>query len=55
MNWMRLEHMSEFKYLGCVLDEEECRKKMAGRRKVVDAIRSLVIVRSLQIECTSLA
>ena len=31
---MRLEHVSEFKYLGCVLDESgadeaECRRKVA--------------------------
>ena len=33
----RLEHVSEFNYLGCVLDEsdtdeEECRRKVANRR-----------------------
>ena len=35
VHWIRLEHVSEFKYLGCALDEsgtdeEECRKKETG-------------------------
>ena len=43
----RLEHVSEFKYLGCVLDEScthgaECSRKVASGRKVAGAIRSLV-------------
>ena len=49
---VRLEHILEFKYLGCVLDESgtdadeaECSRKVAG------AIRSLVNARSLQLEC----
>ena len=47
---IHLEHVSEFKYLGCVLhksgtDEAEC------SRKVAFAIRSLVMARSLQLEC----
>ena len=44
---VRLEHVSEFKYLGCVLDEAdtygaECSRKMASGKKVTGAIRSLV-------------
>ena len=51
-----LEHVSEFIYLGCVLDESntdeaECSRKVASGRKVAGAIRSLVNVRSLQLEC----
>ena len=47
---VRLEHVSQFKYLGCVLDEAsrggtECSRKVAG------AIRSLVNARDLQLEC----
>ena len=42
---IRLEHVSEFKHLGCVLDESdtdgaECNRKVASGRKVADAIRS---------------
>ena len=55
-----LEDVSEFKYLGCVLDKsgtdgEECSRKVASGRRVVGAIRSLVNGRNLQLECTSLA
>ena len=39
-----LEHVSEFKYLGCVLDEAEFNRKVASRRRVAGAIRSLVNV-----------
>ena len=51
-----LEHVSEFKYLGCVLDESgtdeaECSRKVASGRRVAGAIRSLVNARSLQLEC----
>ena len=54
---IRLEHVSEFKYLGCVLDESgtdgaECSRKMASGRRIADAIRSLVNARNLQLECT---
>ena len=47
---IRLEHVSEFKYLGCVLnesgtDEGEYSKKVASGRRVTGAIRSLVKVR----------
>ena len=49
---IRLEFVSEFKYLGCVLDEsgtdeEACSRKVAIRRRVASAIRSLVNARSL--------
>ena len=42
---IRLEHVSEFKYLGCVLDESgvdraECSRKVASGRGVAGAIRS---------------
>ena len=51
-----LEHVLEFKYLGCVLDESgidetECSRKVASVRRVAGAIRSLVNSRSLQLEC----
>ena len=50
------EHASEFKYLGCVLDESgtdevECSRKVVSGRRVAGAIRSLVNARSLQLEC----
>ena len=53
---MQLEHASEFKYLGCVLnesstDEAECRRKLAKGKRVGGAIRSLVLARGLQLEC----
>ena len=52
---IRLEHVSEFKYFGCVLDElgtdgAECSRKVASERRVAGAISSLVNVRSLQLE-----
>ena len=51
---IHLEHVSEFIYLGCVLDksgtdEAECSKVASGRR-VASAIRSMVNARSLQLE-----
>ena len=51
-----LEHISEFKYLGCVLDksgtdEAECSRKVVSGRRVAGAIRSLVNARSLQLQC----
>ena len=54
---MRLEHVSEFKYLGCVLDESctdeaKCRRKVASGRRVAGGIRSLVNASDLQIECS---
>ena len=44
---IRLEHVSEFKYLGCVLgelgaDEAECSRKVVSGRRVAGSIRSLV-------------
>ena len=46
---VRLEHVSEFRYLGCVLDEAgtdgaKCSRKVANGRRVVGAIRSLVML-----------
>ena len=47
---------SDSKYLGCVLDElstdeAECSSKVASRKRVAGAIRSLVNARGLQLEC----
>ena len=44
---MRLSLASEFKYLGCVLDESdtdeaECRRKVAGGRRAAGAVKYLV-------------
>ena len=57
---IRLEHVFEFKYLGCVLDEAgtegaECSRKLVSGRRVADAIRSLANARDLLLECASLA
>ena len=46
---IHLEYVSEFKYLGCALDESgadetECSRKVASGRRVVGAIRSLVLM-----------
>ena len=43
---MQLEHVSEFKYSGCVLDESGtedpgCRRKVASGRRVARVVRSL--------------
>ena len=51
---MRLEHVSEFKYLGCVLDEartdgDECRRNVASGRRVAGSIRSTLNLRNLQL------
>ena len=51
---IRLEHVSEFKYLRYVLDKSgtdgtECDRQMASRRRVAGAIRSLVNAWDLQI------
>ena len=56
VNELRLEHVSEFKYFGCVLDESDtdkaqCSRKVASGRRVAGPIRSLVNARSLQHEC----
>ena len=55
MDGARLEHVAEFKYLECVLDEScandaECRRKAVKRRKVVGALRFLVNAKSLELE-----
>ena len=55
-----LEHVSEFKHLGCVLNESgtegaECSRKVARGKRVAGATRSLVNARDLQLECASLA
>ena len=47
---MQLEHVSEFKYLGYIMDESGT-DKAVSRRKVGGVIRSLVNARSLQLEC----
>ena len=52
----RLEHVSKFKYLGCVLDEAgtngaKCSRKVASGRRVAGAIRFRGNARNLQIEC----
>ena len=52
---IRLEHVSEFKYLGCVLDKShtygaEYSRKVVSVRRVVGAIRSLFSDRDLQLE-----
>ena len=54
---MRLEYMSNFKYLGYILDEPgtpgtysvECRRKVVNGRTVMGNIRSLVNDWSLQV------
>ena len=56
INKIHLTHVSEFKYLACLLDElgvdgVECRRKVASGRRVADAIRSLVNARDFQLEC----
>ena len=50
-----LEHVTEFKYLGCVWDKSgrdgaECSRKMVSGRRVSGAIRSLVNTINLQLE-----
>ena len=56
INEMHLEHVSEFKYLRCVLDKSgtdkgERSKKLVSGRMVAGAISSLVNTRSLQLQC----
>ena len=46
---IRLEHVSEFKYLGCT-DGAECSRKVASGRMVAGATRSLVNGRNLQLQ-----
>src|SRR5678815_5467279 len=52
----QLEKVSEFKYSGYVLDEKgtddaECSRKVVNGRKVAGAIKSLVNVKGLSLEC----
>ena len=59
MDEMQLEHVSEFKYLRCVLDESgtdkaQCRIKVTSERRVADAIKSQVNARGLQFECATI-
>ena len=56
VNGIRLEHFSDFKYLGVCLDESgtyeaEFSRKVASERRDAGLIKSLVNVRNLQIEC----
>ena len=51
-----LEQVSEFKYLGYVLDEkgtddEECGRKVSSSRKMAGAIEALANAKSLSLEC----
>ena len=53
---IRLNHVSEFKYFGCVLDESgtdraKCSRKVVNGRRFAGAIRSLVNARDLQLQC----
>ena len=49
---IRLEHVSEFKYLGCVLDESGTGEaEVASERSVAGIIRSPINARRLQLEC----
>ena len=53
---MQLEHVSEYKYLGCFLDvsstdKAEYHKKAVSGRRVTGAIMSLVKAKDLQLEC----
>ena len=53
----QFEQVSEFKYLGYMMndkgtDDAECGRKVSSGRKVAGAIKSLVNVKGLSIECT---
>ena len=48
---IRLEHVSEFKYFGCVLDKSDIDAAVYSRRRAAGAIRSLVNLMSLQLQC----
>ena len=53
---IRSEHVSEFKYLGSVLDESgtagtECSRKVSSGTRVAGAIRLLFNVKYLYLEC----
>src|SRR5678816_226342 len=52
----QLEQVSDFKYLGYMLDEKgtddaECSRKVVNGRKVAGAIKSLVNVKGLSLKC----
>ena len=52
---IQLENVSEFKYLGCILDKSgtdgaQYSRKVASGRRVTDAIRSLVNGTDLQLQ-----
>ena len=54
-DWIYLGHVSEFKYLGCILDESgtngaECSRKVLSGRMVADVITSQVTTRDLQLQ-----
>jgi hypothetical protein len=54
---LQLEQVSEFKYLGYMIeekgtDEAECTRKVASGRRVGGAIKSLVNAKNLSLECT---
>ena len=54
--YIRLEHVSQFKYLACFLDESgtnevEYSRQVASGIRIVIAVRYLGNARSLQLEC----
>ena len=56
VNGISLEHVLEFKYLRCVLnesgaDETEFSRKVVSEGRAAGGIRSLLNARSLQLEC----
>ena len=56
MDGIRLKHVSEYKYFGCVPDESGaydayCRKEVASGGKVSGAIRLIVNAKGLQLGC----
>ena len=60
VNRISLEYVSEFKYLGCVLDESgtdgaECSRKVVSGKRIAGAIISLVHASELHLDCASLA
>ena len=57
VNRICLDHVSEFKYYGCVLNDSgtdgaECSRNVASGRRVAGAIRSLVNAGYLQLDCS---
>ena len=51
LDWIYLEHVSEFKCLGCVLDESGTDWAECSGRRVAGAIGFLVNAGDLQLEC----